>query len=157
MDSRTGKLRVKMFSGDTPLRKESDHGLRAWNGKVKIPPGAWCYKVAWAETEQCCYKKGRIMPLHQCLLPAVAVLAALLFSWLFCWLFFLAIIGSGKEELNARYGTLAGGGWDRGWREAPAFCSAELLTLVLAQARNHWKGRQQLRVPLSYIWLQKST
>lgn len=40
MDSRTGKLRVKMFSGDTPLRKESDHGLRAWNGKVKIPPGA---------------------------------------------------------------------------------------------------------------------
>lgn len=46
VDNKTGKPTVKVLPGDTDLRKESDHGLRFWSGKVKIHPGAWCCKVA---------------------------------------------------------------------------------------------------------------
>lgn len=38
MDSRTGKPTAKVLSRDTALRKETDRGLRAWSGKVKIHP-----------------------------------------------------------------------------------------------------------------------
>lgn len=45
MDSRTGKPIVKVLSGETPLREESDCGLRPWSRKVNTNPATLCCKA----------------------------------------------------------------------------------------------------------------
>jgi len=39
VDSSIGKPVIKVLSGDTALRKERDHGLRAWSEKGRIHLG----------------------------------------------------------------------------------------------------------------------
>lgn len=134
-----------MLSGDTALRKESDHVLRAWNGKIK--------RHILAELEP---KQNNDATEMGGLCPQIDVHSWLLWcwqrfclSWLFCCLVgFLAINGPRKEKWMPELvpsGEVWGTGLPQGMVGCACFLQHWAVASVLAQAQSRWGGNGSWR------------